>query len=220
MLRNCLTPNHFVQSIVLQAADEIDFVGTPLAPKPIVRIAPVIHHDGSGREVELSGDLDIGHLSFGDPGKFGKITLMVQEQMKFNGPLRPTEMSPVKHAQTQVDGRRVETDQFVFETERLCPRTFLSNPFKQVQEELLIKLPGAMGIGIGQRGPTRSRNAQVFEFSFAAPQTTGDFSQRMGSTQLAEEHGDKLAPAGKPSGMSLGFRLFHGSLELDSRKQL
>jgi hypothetical protein len=129
-------------------------------------------------------------------------------------------MSPVKHAQTQINGRRVETDQFVFETERLCPRTFLSNPFKQMQEDLLVKLPGTMGIGIGQRGSTRGRNAQVLEFSFAAPQTTGDFSQRMGSAQLTEEHGDKLAPAGKPSGMSFSFSLFHGFLELDSRKQL
>jgi hypothetical protein len=140
--------------------------------------------------------------------------------MEFNGPLGPTKMSPVKHAQTQIDGRRVETDQFVLETERLCPRTFLSNSFKQMQEHLLVKLPGTMGIGIGQRGPTRGRNAQVLEFSLAASQTTGDFSQRMGSTQLAEEHGDKLAPAGKPSGMSFGFSLFHSFLELHSWKQL
>jgi hypothetical protein len=150
--------------------------------------------------VELSGNSNIGHLPLGNPGKFGKLPFMVQEQMEFNGSLSPTEMSPVKHGKTQIDGRRVEADQFVLEPERLCPRTFLSNPFKQMQEDLLVKLPGSMRIGIGQRGPTRGRNTQVLEFSFATSQTTGDFSQRMGWTQLAEEHGDKLAPAGKHPG--------------------
>jgi hypothetical protein len=42
----------------------------------------------------------------------------------------------------------------------------------------------------------------------------------MGSAQLAEEHGNKLAPASKSTGMSFGFRFSHGLLELGSRKQL
>ena len=119
MMRNFLSPNHFIQGVVLHAGDKIDFVGTPSTPEPIVRIAPVIHDDGSGREMELPGDFDIGHLPLGDPGKFGKVTVMVQKQMKFDRPLGPSEMSPVKHAQTQIDGGRVETDQFVLEPELL-----------------------------------------------------------------------------------------------------
>jgi hypothetical protein len=42
----------------------------------------------------------------------------------------------------------------------------------------------------------------------------------MGSTQLAEEHGDKLAPAGESSGVTFGLGFFHSVLKLDSRKQL
>ena len=36
----------------------------------------------------------------------------------------------------------------------------------------------------------------------------GDFAQRVGLTQLTEEHGDKLAPAGKSPGVPLGLGSF------------
>jgi hypothetical protein len=58
------------------------------------------------------------------------------------------------------------------------------------------------------------------QFPFTASKASDNFPEGMGSTQLAEEHGHKLAPAGKSSGMSFGFSLFDGLLELDSRKQL
>ena len=51
-----------------------------------------------GSKAELPGDLHIGHLSFGDDGKGGKIAIMVQEQMQFDGPFGSAEMGPVKEA--------------------------------------------------------------------------------------------------------------------------
>jgi hypothetical protein len=40
----------------------------------------------------------------------------------------------------------------------------------------------------------------------------------MSPAQLTKDHGHKLTPAGKSSGMTLGFGLSNGLLELDSRK--
>ena len=65
-----------------------------------------------------------------------------------------------------------------------------------------------------------SGDAQVFEFSFATSETSGNFPERMGAAQLTKQHGDKLAPAGKSFGVTFGMGLFHHVLELDSRKEL
>jgi hypothetical protein len=42
----------------------------------------------------------------------------------------------------------------------------------------------------------------------------------MSPAQLAKEHGHKLAPTGKSSGMTFGFGLFNGFLKIDSRNEL
>jgi hypothetical protein len=91
---------------------------------------------------------------------------------------------------------------------------------QQLQKEPLVELPGAMFIGIGQGGATGSGNPKMLQFTLTASQTTYDFPERMGLTQLAEEHGDKLAPAGESSGVTFGLGFFHSVLKLDSRKQL
>ena len=91
---------------------------------------------------------------------------------------------------------------------------------QQLQKDLLIKLPGAVLIGIGQGGTTGSGDSQMFQFALTASQTAGNFSEGMGSAQLAEEHGHKLAPAGESPGMTFGFGFFDSLLKFDSEKRV
>jgi hypothetical protein len=42
-------------------------------------------------------------------------------------------------------------------------------------------LPGAMFIGISQRGATGGANPKMFQFTLTASQTTRDLPERMGS---------------------------------------
>ena len=93
-------------------------------------------------------------------------------------------------------------------------------PFKESKEHLLIKFPGTMFVGISQGGMAGSGDAQVFQFSFATSETSGDFPEGMGAAQLTKQHGDKLTPAGKSFGMTFGMGFFHHVLELDSWKKL
>jgi hypothetical protein len=60
----------------------------------------------------------------------------------------------------------------------------------------------------------------VPQFAFAGGQALANLAQRLGRGQLAKHHGHKLAPTGKPSGVSLGMERLDGLLELRSRKQL
>jgi len=90
---------------------------------------------------------------------------------------------------------------------------------EQSKENLLIQLPWAVLVGIAKGRSAWSSDSQMFQFTLTASQSPGNLPEGMGSTQLTEEHGNKLTPASEPSGMAFCFCLSHGLLELDSRKQ-
>jgi hypothetical protein len=60
----------------------------------------------------------------------------------------------------------------------------------------------------------------MFQFAFTTSEASGDFPEGMGSTQMTEEHGDELAPAGESSGMAFGASLFDRLVKFRSRKEL
>ena len=77
-------------------------------------------------------DLYICDFPLAQGGKLGKTSIVIQEQVQFDRPLGSSEMGPVKDAQAQVDGGRVETDQFVLKLEFLLSRKLASTSVKQV----------------------------------------------------------------------------------------
>lgn len=95
-----------------------------------------------------------------------------------------------------------EFEELIFEPEFLLSIDLAPNVGEETEEDLLIQLPGAMGVGIGQGGMAGGSDAQMFQFSLTASKASGNLPERMGAAQLTEVHGHKLAPAGKPSGMS------------------
>ena len=99
VLRDFPLPDDLIRGVFLQFGHKIDLLGGPTAEKTVIIIGPVIDYDGSGREEDLAGDLDIGHLPFGNPGKVGKIAVRVQEQVDFDGSFGTTEVSPVEETE-------------------------------------------------------------------------------------------------------------------------
>ena len=67
---------------------------------------------------------------------------------------------------------------------------------------------------------SRSGDSQMLQFSLTASQPPGDLPERVGSSQLAEEHGHKLPLAGESPGMTFGFRFFQSVMKFDPGKQL
>jgi hypothetical protein len=220
VLRDSFVSQDFVQSIVFHPGDKIDSLATPSAPEGIVGIASIVHNDGSGGEVESSGDLHIRNLSLAQNGELRKVSIMVQEQVQFDRSFGPSEMGPVKDAQTQIDGGRIEADQLVLKPKFLSPSNLHPTPFEQLEKHSLIELPGTVFIGIGQGRTIGSGNAQMFQFPLTAFQPSDNLSEGMGSAQLTEKHGHKLSPAGESPSVSLGSGFSDCLLELDPRKQL
>ena len=60
----------------------------------------------------------------------------------------------------------------------------------------------------------------MFQFALAGSEAVGDFAKGMGFPELAEEHADELAPAGKSSGVAFGVSLFNEFLKFISWKEL
>ena len=55
------------------------------------------------------------------------------------------------------------------------------------------------------------------KFSLAGGQAPTYFTQRLGMSQLAKEHGDELTPTTETSGMPLGVVLAHGRFKFKAR---
>ena len=143
---------------------------------------------------------------------------MIQKKMKLDGSLGPPEFGPIKDFQTQVDSGRIHGDQFVFKPKRFLPDDLDTASFKEPKENLLIEIPWTVLIGIGQGGMARSRDAQMSQLPLAASKTSANLTERMGTTQLAKQHGHKLTPAAKTFRITFGMGFFHYVLKLDSFK--
>jgi hypothetical protein len=97
--------------------------------------------------MKLPGNLHVRRLPIGDMGKLWKVTVMVQKQVQLDRPLGPAEPCPIKNGQTQIDRGGIEADQLVLESELLFTLHLGAATFKQLQEDVLIKLPRANGLG-------------------------------------------------------------------------
>jgi hypothetical protein len=141
--------------------------------------------------------------------------------MKLDGSFGLPEPGPIKHLQTQINGTGIHADQFVLKPElSLSDFDLHPAPIKEFDKDMLIQLPGAMFVGISQGGMAWSRNAQMLQLPLAASKASGNLTEGMGSTQLAEEHGHKLVPTRESFGMTFCPGDGNPLLELQSRKEL
>ena len=100
-----------------------------------------------------------------------------------------------------------------------CAHAGCHGPVQSV-EDLLEQLPRTMRVGVGKRGARRCLDAQVSKLALAALQPALNLAQAMGPTELTEQHGDELAPTGKPFRSMLGTGLPDHALKLNTWNQL
>jgi hypothetical protein len=129
-------------------------------------------------------------------------------------------MSPIKHRQAQINGARIHAHQLVLKPKLFLPNGLHPTSLKELQKDMLIKLPGAMLIGISKGGMAGSTDPKVLELAFATSESSRDLPKGMGLAQLAKQHGHKLTPRTKSFGMTFGAGHFNQMLKLYTRKQL
>jgi hypothetical protein len=216
--------NHLERGVIFQASDEVDALKRQLDGPLIVDVAPVHDHNPASLESEPASYLDIAGLAVGDDGERWQVAVMVQEQVEFDGAFRSPELGPVEQRKGQVDDAGIQTHQLVLEPEFLAASVASPARLALCQELLeygLAERPGTVDIRVSQSGTFRGiRNSQVLEFAFTAGQAPADLAEAVGTAELAEEHGDKLAPAREAFGGVVGAMLPHGLFEFEAREEL
>ena len=129
-------------------------------------------------------------------------------------------MSPVKKTDGKIDDGGIQADKFVLKPEFFLADSLVLEAMEKHQEEFLIERPGAVFVRVGEGGAVGGGNAQVFQFALTTSEASDNLPEGVGSAQMTEEHGDELAPAGEPSGMTFSASLFDGLLEFRSWKEL
>jgi len=194
----------FVSSIVFESRDEEDTGLGPSEEELKIIVTTVYRDDAAGGKRKMAGSGDIGSLAIGDHGEVWQIAVVIQKEMELNSTLGLTEVSPRKQTEAKVDRGSVKAEQLVFETEfSLLTGILAAADVPQIKEELLIKLPGTVGIGIGKRALGRGiTQSQMSKFATGDGQTIADLPQALGLSKLAEDHGDILTPGRKPLGVT------------------
>jgi hypothetical protein len=140
--------------------------------------------------------------------------------MQFHRAFGAPVLRPVEDRGAEFDQRGVEREQLVLETEAVTSGD-LAAAAEQLIEHAAVQLPGAMFVGVSQGGTLgRVGQSQVAQLAFAGGQPAANLTQRLGSPQMAEQHGHELSPATEPACVALGPLLDHGPLKLGARKQL
>ena len=88
-------------------------------------------------------------------------------------------------------------------------------------EEVVVNLPGAVLIGIGEGAVRRGlSHAEVGEFAQTAAEPTTDLAEGLRPRELGEEHRDKLIPTGVTLGIALPPVTLYDLRELEAGEEL
>jgi len=91
----------------------------------------------------------------------------------------------------------------------------------QVKKQSSKRLVRPVLVGLGQRRARgRIRHPHVAQLAFAGAKPLADLPQRLGLPQLAQQHGDELAPAEKAVAVPLGLVPVYQPLELTAGESL
>ena len=106
MLRRRAVLYDFINGIAFKTSNKKDAGVIPLGKEVKVIVTPIHSHNTTGGKGEIMCSSDISSLPISDHREIRQIAVVVQEQMKFNGPFGLTEVGPGK--QTQNNCKRIE----------------------------------------------------------------------------------------------------------------
>lgn len=128
---------------------------------------------------------------------------MVEQAVKFNGSLPSSEAGPVKCAQTQVNGRRVDAVERILEL-KLMSGSPLSGPLKGRVEEFGEHLGRPQTHRVGQSRPGHRLDSQMVKFSLVNFQRGADIPETALARSLRIKQNQKLLPCGKLLDVGIG----------------
>jgi len=188
---------HGIDAVALHPCDEEDALIRPGSKLAEVHVPPVQGHDGAWFEDKLLRYAAVVGLRLRDGDEGGHVVVMIQQYMDLYTALGPPEFRPRKEGQAEADGRGIEGQQLVLETELLLAashETRGAEMIRQPPEQLLEKPRFAMVVCIGEGGsPRRFLYPQENELSVTAAEAAHYLPERIRSGKMTEEHGNELS---------------------------
>ena len=184
-------------AIILQVLFGPDHKAAALAVQVVQTLkiqVPTIHNvDASGQDRDHVQDLHIVGLAVGNMDKSGDSALQIHESVQLNSGFTGTEQGPGKQRQTQIDGRGIQDlyrfDQLVFAIQGL-------RMSDQDHGQVLINLPGTMGVGVGERAQRHvGFDAHMVAARSERLEGGRQISQAVPKGKLSEAHAKKLIAA-------------------------
>ena len=145
---------------------------------------------------------------------------MIEQQVQLYGAFGAPVLRPVEDAGAEFDQGGIQAQQLVLEAESMGAGD-LPAAAQQLIKHASVQLPGPMFVSIGQGGTLGCiRQPQVPQLAFAGRQAAADLAQRLGPSQVTEQHGHELPPATETAGMTLGSVFGDGLFKVVAGKQL
>ena len=164
-----------------------------------IQIATVHDVEGSRLDGQLVERVDIVQFPVADMHESGNRAAQVQQRVQFDGGLGPAKACPAKQAQTQIDGRGIESVNRSFQVGRQGLVGVQSPSFaNQVLRKVRIQAPVALLVGVGQRTASDgTTQAHVKQGIGSCPQAVDRIAQALPKRQLCKRHAQKLIPTGE-----------------------
>lgn len=183
-----------VESQVLFGPDhKAAATGVQVIQALVIQIGAIHDVDAAGQDRDYIQDVYIVGLAVGDMDKCGDSALQVQYCVNFNGGLAGAELRPRKQRQTKVDGRGVQRfDRFG----QLVFAIKLLGTSDQHHGQVLIDVPGTVGIGIGERAQGHlGFDAHMVAARPERIEGGSQIPQAVTKGELTEAHAQQLIPA-------------------------
>lgn len=170
----------------------------------VVVVAAIKNQRRTRREAHGFGHFHIGLLAIRDHCVVRQQPFMIEEQVQLHRSLGGVEPGPGKHLHAQINHAAVQSEKLAGKLQRIALRAgkLLAQMVDQRKKQILINLPTAVFIGMGERGVTGCLgHAPMHQFAFAGLQPLANLTQAVRLPQLAEQHRYKLIPTGKNPGV-------------------
>ena len=166
--------------------------------EPLEIEIPAVHHiERAGLRQQLVEDVDLVHLAVADMDKSGDIAPQIEQGMQFDSGLGRAKRSPREDRQAQIDGRRVESVDRLFEidAERLLDIELASHR-DQALREAGVDAPVAHLVRIRQRAARNpAADPHVIKLVALGSEASLDIPQALAVSKLGERQAEKLFEA-------------------------
>jgi len=211
--------DNVISGVCSHPGDEENALADPSGEHAVVVVTGIHDEDGIFRQGKELGKPDIGYGSFGEKCEGGKVSVVVEEQMEFDGSFDPGVVGPREQGETEHYDGGVEGQELVLEPE-LFTRCELATPWEHCVEEVAVQLPRPVLVSVGKRGFLGSRiKTKVDELSERTMEAVADLAEGLGLGEVAKRHGNELIPAGEAFGGKVAIVLGDQGIKFLSREE-